>query len=83
MIRAGLASFDSGRNAERYVAQSYTLVQFLAFGADRKYREGFAEYLVSSYMGKGSVKHFERLLGVDVEDLEVEWQAYVKQVASR
>ena len=50
-------------------------------GADRKYRAGFAEFLKSSFLGKGSTGHFEKILDVEVEDLEAEWTAYVKAVA--
>ncbi len=80
VIRAGYTAFDSGTDANRYVAQSYTLAYFLVHGQDGKHRAGFAEYLRSSFEGKGSTTHFEKILDVKLDDLEKEWAAYVKEI---
>lgn len=84
VIKAGLASFDSGSKAHRYIAQSYTLMRFLVRAQDGKYLESFAEYLRSSYEGQGSVTHFKKIMGVKkLDELEAEWIAYVKEVAGQ
>ena len=81
VVRAGLLSFDSGPSQHRYVAQSYTLMYFLAFGAERKYGDRFAEYVKSSFLDKGSVQDLERILSVDLEELAAEWTTFVQEVA--
>ncbi len=81
VLRAGFASFDSGTDASRYVAQSYTLTHFLVFAEDGKYRKPYAEFLRDSYLGKGGTSQFEKALGVKLEELEKAWTAYVKEIA--
>lgn len=81
VLTAGIASFDSGTEAHRYIVQSYTLAFFLMYANDGKYREPFAEFLRSSYLGQGSATHFQKIMGVDLEELEAEWTAYVKKIA--
>lgn len=81
VLRAGFASFDSGPDAQRFVAQSYTLVHFLATYENGKYRAGFADFLRSSYLGKGGTSNFFKAIGVDEKALESEWTAHVKRVA--
>ncbi len=81
VLRAGFASFDSGSDAPRYIAQSYTLTHFLVFYADAKYRAGFADFLRSAYLGKGGSSNFARALGSDLDTLQAEWTAYVKSTA--
>lgn len=81
VLRAGFASFDSGTDAARYVAQAYTLTHFLIFGADGKYRHGYADFLKSSYLGKGGSSNFYKAIGLDEKAAMSEWRAYVKSVA--
>ncbi len=81
VLRAGLASFDSGPDQARYVAQSYTLTHFLVFAGDGKYRPLFAEFLRSSYLGKGGSSNFFKVLGLDEKQAESEWKAHVKSLA--
>jgi hypothetical protein len=81
LLRAGNASYNSGTDAQRYTAQSYTLTHFLVFGAGGKYRAGFAEFLRSSFEGKGATSHFEKALDIELDELEPEWTAYVKEQA--
>ena len=50
-------------------------------GNDRAYRAGFADFLRSTFLGQGATTHFEKSLGVKVEELEPEWIAYVKEIA--
>jgi hypothetical protein len=78
VLRAGFASFDSGSDAGRYVAESYTLTHFLAFAGEGKYRPAYAEFLKTSYLGKGGASNFAKVMGVDLKALESEWVAYVK-----
>ena len=81
VLRAGPACFESGPEAARYIAQSYTLAFFLVHGASGKYRHAFAEFLVSSYRGQDSKSHFEKILDVGLDDLEAEWTAFVREAA--
>lgn len=81
VLRAGFASFDSGSDQARYVAQSYTLFHFLAFYENQKHRLGLANFLRESYLGKGGTSNFLKALGVDETRLETEWSAHVKSVA--
>jgi hypothetical protein len=81
VIRAGRFSYDSGDKAHLYTAQSYTLCHFLAHGEDGALRAKFGEYLLSSFRGKGSSSHFEKITGADLEELEARWTAYVRSVA--
>ena len=81
VLRAGFASFDSGSDGARYVAQSYTLVHFLAFYEQGKYRAGFADFLRRSYLGKGGTSNFYEALGADEKTLQEQWTGYVKSVA--
>jgi hypothetical protein len=81
VVRAGFASFDSGTDAARYSAQSYTLLHFLVFYENRKYRMGLANYLKESYLGKGGVANFLKALDVDEKTLAGQWTSYVKATA--
>ena len=81
VLNAGFGAYESGTHAQRHVAQSYTLTHFLLFAEDSKYREGFGEFLVSSFKGQGAATHLKRALDVDLKDLEAEWTAYVESVA--
>jgi hypothetical protein len=81
VLRAGFASFDSGTDQARYAAQSYTLMHFLAFYENQKYRTGLANFLRESYLGKGGSSNFLKVLGTDEKTLESQWTAYVKALA--
>ncbi len=83
VLNAGFASFDTGSDVSRYVAESYTLMHFLAFAEDQKYRPGLAKFLLSSFEGQGAASHLKKLLDVDLKDLEEQWTAYVKGVAGQ
>lgn len=82
VLRAGATSFDSGTDQARYTAQSYTLLYFLAFFENRKYRMGLANYLKESYLGKGGSTNFFKALDVDEKKLEGEWTSFVKSNAA-
>lgn len=81
LLGAGKAAFDAGTHGERHFVQAYTLTFFLVNAEGGKYRSGFADFLRGAFAGKGSSTHLERALGVDVEDLEQEWIAYVRAQA--
>ena len=81
VLRAGQISFNSGTDAARYTAQSYTLTHFLIFAQSGKYRPLYAEFLRSSYLGNGGSSNFFKVIGVDEKTLESEWKAYVKSLA--
>ncbi len=81
LLRAGFASFDSGSDQGRYLAQSYTLTHFLVFAENGKHRPGYADFLRSSYLGKGGSSNFFKALGTDEKTLEASWLAYVKSIS--
>lgn len=81
VLRAGLASFDSGTDAARYSAQSYTLTHFLVFAENGKHRARYAEFLRTSYEGKGGSSNFFKVLGLDPDETQAEWTAYVARMA--
>jgi len=63
------------------MAQSYTLVHFLVFYQDGKYRTGFADFLRRAYLGKGGTSNFFEAVGSDEKTLQEEWSEYVRGVA--
>jgi hypothetical protein len=81
IVNSGRGAFRGGTAEQQYVRQAYTLCFFLLHGADDKYRQPFVEYLLSAFEGKGAVKHLEDHLGVKIEDLDEEWNAYVRSIA--
>jgi len=81
VLSAGLTSFNDGTDAPRYSRESYTLTYFLVFSSGGRYRPGYADYLRSSYLGKGGASNFFKALGVREKDLEAEWVAWVKETA--
>ncbi len=81
ILRAGRPAFNTGTNMDRHIAASYTLTHFLLHGADGKYREKFGEFLRSSFGGQGSATHFRKIMDVDMDAFELEWKAYVSEVA--
>ena len=79
ILAAGRMDFHTGTNAELAKAQAYTLVHFLVKADDGKYRDGFLDFLRSSFAGQGSETHFRRALGLDdLRDLEAAWNDYAK-----
>jgi len=82
VLRAGFASFDSGKDKDRFAAQAYTLLHFLVFYENSKYRLGLALYLKNSYLGKGGVANFLEALTVDQKTLETQWTNHVKAIAA-
>jgi hypothetical protein len=82
ILTAGRASFDAGTDAERYHLGAYTLVHFLAFHQDGKYRQGFATFLQDSFLGKGGKAQFLDTVGAKEAELEAEWKEYVKETAA-
>lgn len=81
ILTAGRGSFDTGSEAERYGIAAYTLVHFLAFHEDGKYRAALANFLRDSFLGKGGKSQFLASVGVEEGVLEAEWRAYAKAVA--
>ncbi|MBK9385149.1 MAG: hypothetical protein IPN34_10080 [Planctomycetes bacterium] len=83
LLGSGFAAYRSGSDAERLVAQAYTLVQYLVHGEQGKHRAGFASYLQSAFGGQDSLGHLEQALGLKSEALEAGWKAYVEQNAGQ
>lgn len=83
VVASGYGAYNSGSDANRYIAQSHTLFHFLMEAEDGKYRDGFADYLRSSFKGKSAATHLEEALGVDLDVVEGEWHAYARAVAAR
>jgi len=81
VLRAGFASFDSGSDQSRYTAQSYTLMHFLVFYENKKYRTALANFLRESYLGKGGSSNLLEAVGTDEKTLESQWSGYVRSVA--
>jgi hypothetical protein len=82
ILGAGNAAFDSGSDQERYGAAAYTLLHFLAFFENQKYRMGLATFLRESYLGKGGSSNLLEALAVDEKTLEEQWTGYVKSIAA-
>jgi hypothetical protein len=82
VLRAGITSFDSGTDQARYTAQAYTLIYFLVFFENQKYRAGLANYLRDSYLGKGGTSNFFKAVGADEKTLEGQWTGFVKSIAA-
>ncbi|MEM9802087.1 MAG: hypothetical protein AAGA20_17315 [Planctomycetota bacterium] len=83
LIAAGYGAYNSGTDAPRYIAQSYTLFDFLLFGEDGKYRDGVGDYMAKSFKGQSAATHLEKSLGEDLDVVEEQWTAYVHSVAGR
>lgn len=83
VVAASYGEFNDGSDARRFVAQSHTLLHFLLFHEDGKYRAGVGKYLRSSFKGQSAAVHLEKALGVKLGDLEVEWNAYAREIASK
>ena len=81
VLRAGFASFDSGTDQGRYTAQSYTLMYFLVFYENQKYRTALANFMRESYLGKGGSANFLKAIGTDEKTLESQWSGFVKSLA--
>ena len=83
MLDSGRGEFRTGKEEARYRRQAYTFVFFMANAGDGKYHDRFIEYLRTIFEGKGSPKDLERIAGVDLDVLEQEWYAYVREVARK
>jgi hypothetical protein len=81
LLGAGNQPFDSGPDQERYRTAAYTWMHFLLFGEEQRYRAKLAEFLRSSFLGKGGRSNLFRALGKDEKTLTTEWQAHVKALA--
>ena len=82
ILNASEGDYASGGNAPLTVAQTYTLMYFLVFGENGRYRDSLSRFVASSFTGRSSSSHFEEILGIKIEDLEPSYTAFVKQVAS-
>jgi len=74
-------SFRTGQDEDRFVIQSYTFVFFLVNASEGKHRDKFVEYLQSAFGGKGAASHFEKIFEMKLEDLQPEYEAFVKRIA--
>jgi hypothetical protein len=83
LLGSGFAAFRAGTDAERLVAQAYTLAHYLTHGDGGKYRAGFASYLQSAFHGQGAETHLEKALGRKAAELESDWKSYVAQMAGQ
>jgi hypothetical protein len=83
ILDSGLGSFQTGPREEQYVRQAYTLVFFLVNAEDGKYRKLFVEYLRSAFDGKGAASHFKKIFDMDFDDLDEEWNTYVRRIAGK
>lgn len=81
VLSANFGAFEGGTNRERHIRQSYTLTHFLVFAEGGRYMEGYGEFLLSAFRGQGSATHLRRALGVNLNDLEAQWVAYVNAIA--
>ena len=81
VLSAGAGAFDTGTDRARYSAEAYTLLHFLVFYENQKYRMGLGVYLRESYLGKGGAKRLLEALNADEKTLEEQWKGYVKSVA--
>jgi hypothetical protein len=81
LLSAGRGAFESGPDAERHVIAAYTLVHFLVFHQDGKYRPALAGFLRDSFLGKGGKARFLESVGLKEDALEGQWRAYVKSLA--
>lgn len=81
VVNAGRGAFRSGKSELRFVHASYCLVFFLVNAQEGKYRGRFVDYLQSAFSGQGSASHFEKIMEVDLDDLDKEWRAFVAESA--
>lgn len=81
LLSAGLGAYRNPPESDRFRAQSYTLLHFLVYEDKGKYREGLGTYLRTSFKGQSAATHLQKALGVKLKDIEVEWNAYVKDIA--
>lgn len=77
IFTSSVPDYGGGSHRLGYQAGAYTLVFFLLYGEDRKYREAFFDYLRGAFRGKGSLKQFERAIPVDLALLSSAWLAHV------
>lgn len=78
LVNAGPNAFESGTNAARYVAQSYTLLHYLAFADGGAYRRALGQYLAEAFGGQGSASHLEKALGRKEKEIEAGWNEYAR-----
>ena len=83
IVNASEGDYVGADNAALTVAQAYTLVYFLIFAEDGKYRPAAARFLQSSFLGQPSASHLEKILGVDLDNLGLRYEAYVDAVVSK
>jgi hypothetical protein len=81
ILTSGRGSYEGGPDAERYAIGAYTLVHFLVFSQNGKYRPALANFLRDSFLGKGGKTQFLSTLGVKADALESEWRNYIKSVS--
>ncbi|MBL8899733.1 MAG: hypothetical protein JNM84_19030 [Planctomycetes bacterium] len=80
LLGSGFAAFRAGSDAERLVAQAYTLLQFLVHGNDGAHRAALATYLQSAFHGQGALVHLEKALGWKEAQIDASWKSYVELV---
>ena len=81
ILTSGRGSYEGGPDAERYAVAAYTLVHFLVYYENGKYRPALANFLRDSFQGKGGKTQFFDTIGVKGDVLEGEWKGYVQKVA--
>ena len=62
-------------------SQTYTLVHFLLFGEDGRYRPRFVRCIRDAYLGQASPSHVLDVLGTPAADLERAWTDHVARLA--
>ncbi|MEO0651533.1 MAG: hypothetical protein AAFZ65_12735, partial [Planctomycetota bacterium] len=82
IVNASEGDYVSGDGAPLTVAQTYTLTYFLIFADNGKYRPAAARFLESSFLGQRNASHLEEILGVDLEDLSADYEAFVDGVVT-
>ena len=83
VLTSGRGAYEGGPDAERYSVGAYTLVHFLVFHQDGKYRTALATFLRDSFLGKGGKSRFLETVGVGEDALEKEWKDYVASIGGR
>lgn len=81
LLNSGRGAYEDPNRGGLYTAQGYTLMYYLIHGEEGAMRAKFGEYLTSSFKGQGAATHFKKILGVDLDDFDASWNAYVREIA--
>jgi hypothetical protein len=82
LLTSSIGDIRRSDAADLRSAGAYTLVHFLLHADDGKYREPFYAYLRDAWTGKISAKGFLKAMGMKEDELETQWNAYVRAKAA-